>query len=270
MSSTTKTEAPDAGREILAALGDLPATAPTACEGWTSHHIAAHLAAGSKELADLIEDHLDGQPPRPTRGFEEREAPFRALDHDELLNQLAEQSKRKLAIYDMFTTADDPAIEFTGTRVTADELTTHSRSEASIHRWDLVGDDDTSSVLLAQPELTAHAVKILNRMPILNESAQSLGERVPDRLDEPIRIVYRSPDQHDVVLETTATSGLLAVVENAVDPDVIVNTDAANRLLVLWGRRSSTRPIDIDGTPDIVDALPSILWPNATTWPPTT
>jgi hypothetical protein len=35
-----------------------------------------------------------------------------------------------------------PAIAFTGTRATVAEFETHGRSEAAIHRWDLVGDDD--------------------------------------------------------------------------------------------------------------------------------
>ncbi len=254
---------------MLGALHELAGSAPTACAGWTAPYIAAHLAAGSKELADLIEEHLDGRPPRPTRGFEEREAPFFALDHDELLGRLVAQSQRKLAIYDDFAAADDPTIEFTGTRVSADELATHSRSEASIHRWDLVGDDDTSTMLLSEPELTAHAVKILNRMSVLNESAQALGRRVPDTIDEPIRIVFRSPDQPDVVLHTSDGSGHLEIVDRTDDHDAIVTTDAAHRLLVLWGRRSTHRPIEIDGSPTVTDLLPTILWPDAQPWPPT-
>jgi hypothetical protein len=42
------------------------------------------LTAGSKEVADLIEEKLAGQATRPTSGFEEREIPFRTLPHAEL------------------------------------------------------------------------------------------------------------------------------------------------------------------------------------------
>ena len=33
---------------------------------------------------------------------------------------------------------------------------THMRSEDALHRWDLVGDDDTSTALLGQQDLLNH------------------------------------------------------------------------------------------------------------------
>src|SRR5206468_3540706 len=57
------------GRALLAAIDALPPSAPTACTGWTAHEIVAHLTAGAKEIADLIEESIAGQPPRPTLGF---------------------------------------------------------------------------------------------------------------------------------------------------------------------------------------------------------
>jgi uncharacterized protein (TIGR03083 family) len=75
---------------LAAALEHAEPSAPTACAGWTAHDIAAHLAAGAKEMADLIEEHLAGRPPRATQGYEERERPFRALDQDELLDRMVE------------------------------------------------------------------------------------------------------------------------------------------------------------------------------------
>ena len=186
------TDRPDAGRAILATLRELPATAPTACTGWTAHHVAAHLAAGSREIADLTEDRAAGRPPRPTRAFEERERPYRAMSYADVLDAMAVQTRRKLAAYEALVEAsDESAIDFTGTAITVDELTTHSRSEAAPHRWDLVGDDPLADELLADPELTAHAVKILNRMPVLSESARSIAARaVPHRSP---RIVLRAP-----------------------------------------------------------------------------
>jgi hypothetical protein len=58
--------------------------APTACAGWSVHELTAHLAAGSAEIADLIERELAEGRTRPTRGFEEREAPYRALSPKKL------------------------------------------------------------------------------------------------------------------------------------------------------------------------------------------
>jgi Mycothiol maleylpyruvate isomerase N-terminal domain len=61
---------------LAAALEHAEPSAPTACTGWTAHDIAAHLAAGAKEMADLIEEHLAGLRPRATQGYEARERPF--------------------------------------------------------------------------------------------------------------------------------------------------------------------------------------------------
>ena len=51
---------------------------------WISAVIHHYLTAGSKEVADLIEEKLAGQATRPTSGFEEREIQFRTLPHAEL------------------------------------------------------------------------------------------------------------------------------------------------------------------------------------------
>jgi uncharacterized protein (TIGR03083 family) len=256
------------GRALLAAIDALPSSAPTACAGWTAHEIVAHLTAGAKEIADLIEESLAGQPPRPTRGFEEREAPFRALPHDQLRDRLVAENRRKLAAYAALRARTaDPAIIFTGTRITAAELDTHSRSEAAIHRWDLVGDDDTSGELLAQSDLTVHAVNVLNRMPVLNESASSMGLRAAAATTRPLQVVFRSPGQTDVVFVASRDGGSLQVSDRTVDGDATVITDAANRLLVLWGRRSADRPIVTDGDPAIIQVMGAVLWPQAQPWP---
>jgi len=58
---TAAPERANAGRGILTTLHDLPPNAPTACEGWTAHHIAAHLAAGSREI--IVWPHARAWPP---------------------------------------------------------------------------------------------------------------------------------------------------------------------------------------------------------------
>ena len=255
------------GPALLVALSEVPPSARTACEGWTAHHIAAHLAAGAKEVADLVEERLEGRPERPTRGFEEREAPFRALHHDQLLEQLVSHNKRKLAAYEELTQRDDPSIAFTGTRLSVDELETHSRSEAAIHRWDLVGDDDTATELLAQPEVTTHAVKVLNAMPVLNESARSLGQRAVESGNDIVRVVLRSAGQPDVLFVVTAQGSKLEMADRQVDDaDADVTSDAAQRLLTLWGRRSSERPVHAHGDPAVVRAFEHTFWPHAQPW----
>jgi hypothetical protein len=50
--------------------------------------------------------------------------------------------------------------------------------------------------------------------------------------------------------------------------DLVVATDAANRLLILWGRRSSPRRVTIETDGLGFPAVEPLLWPGATAWPP--
>lgn len=265
---TPTTDGRDAGHAIMTTLRGLPPTALTACGGWTAHHVAAHLAAGSREIADLAEDRAAGRPSRPTRAFEERETPYRALPYMDVLEEMAIQTRRKIAAYSAIATmSEEPSIDFTGTTITVAELLTHSRSEAALHRWDLVGDDALTDGQLGDPILTAHAVKILNRMPALAESASSISGRAA--IYRSPRIVLRAPGSPDVGIETARRGRVLFASSTGSAPgDVIITTDPANRLLVLWGRRSIRRPIDVDGPAELAAALPAILWPQAVPWPP--
>src|SRR5205085_4474731 len=93
----------DNNAEFLAfydVLKDTPPEAPTACAGWTAHELVAHLTAGAEEMADLVERTLRDAPERPTRGFEEREAPWRAVPDDELRSALLGQGGRLMAALD--------------------------------------------------------------------------------------------------------------------------------------------------------------------------
>ncbi len=59
---------------LYAVVPMVDAAAPTACREWTAHQLVAHLAAGAKERADLIEEALAGLPERATTPFAERGA----------------------------------------------------------------------------------------------------------------------------------------------------------------------------------------------------
>src|SRR5438874_1973944 len=78
----------DEATALLLTLADTAPDAPTACVGWAAHELVAHLAAGAAEMAALVEDVAAGRPSRPTQGFAEREAPFRALADEELRARL--------------------------------------------------------------------------------------------------------------------------------------------------------------------------------------
>jgi uncharacterized protein (TIGR03083 family) len=253
-------------KAFLAALEEVAPSSPTASAGWTAHDIVAHLAAGSKEAADLIEEELGGQPPRPTRSFSEREPPFRALPDGELRAALVTQFRRKAEAVDALAElGEDATFGFTGTTMTAAQSSTHGRSETALHRWDMVGDDDVSTELLGRPELTCHAVAVLNAMPIL---AESPGARVARAGGRPLRIVLRATSQPDIVLaaESAAPASFDILDHAAADGDALVVSDPAHRLLIIWGRRSSRRPVTIDTDPASSQLVSSILWPAAVPW----
>ena len=143
--------------ELIATLFATPAHRLTACRGWTAHELVAHLAAGAAEEADLIEAYFAGET-RPTRGFEERELPYRALADAELRDRLVSEAARlTIALDKLAAGADTGSVLFTGREMTATDFAMHSRSECSLHRWDLVGRDDIGWVMLSQPSLTKHA-----------------------------------------------------------------------------------------------------------------
>ena len=179
------------GKALMSTLDEAAPTHPTACAGWTARDIVAHLAAGSQEIGDLIEEKLAGSPSRPTRAFEDREPPYRELPDHELwrvwMRQLQRKREADEALADL---GDTSTFEFTGaSMMTATQIVLHSRSEAAIHRWDVAGSDAVSDELLSQPELTDHAVGVLNAMPILNESSQ---RRVSHSGGTPLSIVLRA------------------------------------------------------------------------------
>jgi uncharacterized protein (TIGR03083 family) len=250
---------------LTATLNDVPPDAPTACSRWRVHEIVAHLAAGAKELADLIESRLSGKGERTTRGFEEREAPFRSLDHDTLLDRLAHEGRRKVLAYEALAVSADPSIAFTGTRITRDKGEVHSRSEAALHRWDITGDDDTSLALLSQPELTGHAVWVLNNMPILNESARAVGARAG--VSAPTEVVFRTEGQPDIVLTLDPTGSHFHILAAANDPDLVLTVRADHRPLLLWGRRPAALAPAIEGDRRLLPMLGRALWPDAIPWP---
>jgi uncharacterized protein (TIGR03083 family) len=253
-------------RAVVATLEEVAPSSPTACAGWTAHDIVAHFAAGSKETADLIEEKLAGFPPRRTKAFEDREPPYRALADDELRAAWQREVQRKTeAQRALAALGQNATFEFTGATMTAAQSATHSRSEAAVHRWDMAGDDAISDELLAQPELTRHAIWVLDAMPVLNESARA---RVTNGGRFPLRIVLRAADQPDVVLDADAdgTARFELLPNLAAEGDAVVTTDPAHRLLTIWGRRSAERPVTIEADEPTSEVVSSVLWGAAVPW----
>jgi uncharacterized protein (TIGR03083 family) len=253
-------EMPRESAELMKTLADADPAAPTACSQWTVHDLVAHLAAGAKENADLIEDALAGRPARATRSFAEREPAFVAMPDEQLRQELVIQAGRKIAaVQALADRGPDAAYQFTGRTFTAALAETHSRSEAALHRWDIVGDDETGMELLAAPDLTRHAVEILNTLPILCEAPLSRARVAEiDRL----RIVLRSPAQPDVVMDINPGSAHfeLAEIDQPADGDAVVATDPAHRLLSIWGRRAPDHSVTIIADPKLWASAATVLW----------
>ena len=244
----------DEATALIETLGATPPSAPTACAGWTAHELVAHLAAGAAEMADLTEATVAGRPSRATRAFADREAPFVVLPDDELRDRLLVEALRLgAAVESLGTAGPDAGVDFAGRRLTAADLSIHGRSEAALHRWDLVGDDEVSRDLLGQPELSEHAVAVLTSM--LDGSPEAISSRFASTGVAPARLAFASPGQPDVVFVRDEAGSRLELADPG--PAAAASADPATRLLALWGRRSQLGPIRWGEDPEPLVAL---LW----------
>ena len=229
--------------EFVATLFATPASRLTACRGWTAHELVAHLAAGAAEEADLIEAHLAGAPGHATRLHEAREQPYRSMPDPQLRDELVTHAARLEVALEQLA-AVDPAgpVLFTGRPMTAADFTMHSRSECSLHRWDLVGRDDAGWAMLGQSALTEHTLTVLASMSTLPETPANRIARQPARTDP--RVVIRSAPHDDLVV--TLSAGAVSLAQQPIDATPAdVELEPAARLLLLWGRREPSAPIDV-------------------------
>jgi uncharacterized protein (TIGR03083 family) len=212
----------EAMRELISTLSALQPSAPTWCPGWSAHELTAHVTAAAEERANLIEDHLAGRPSRPTRTWEVREPPFRVMPDAELRERLVEEAIRFESGVAALTESD--TIPYTGWAMTAERLRMHSHSEAVLHRWDLVGDDDIGIRMLSDPGMVAHAMAVFDAMPALAEARRW---HRPDVVRRPT--VLRSGGGPDVLV--TPGGGLSTGGEAAA-----IDLRPHELLLILWGR----------------------------------
>jgi hypothetical protein len=125
---------------------------------------------------------------------------------------------------------DQPEAEltWTGRTVRISGFPTHLRSEDALHRWDLVGDDETSHELLAQQDLLVHAVRFIGR-PLLSRGLDAGAGT------EPFYARVRSEARDDLVVEANGDGARLSVAPAEGSP--AIEGDPAARLLLLWGRK---------------------------------
>jgi Mycothiol maleylpyruvate isomerase N-terminal domain len=206
----------------------------SACEGWTAHEVTAHLAAACAEVTRHLQPYLRGEPVPVTRSFEEREPPYRALADAALLARLeTEDAAMRAHIAQVLAADPDAVIPWTGRQMVVAKFLPHLRNEFAIHRWDLAGDDEISSRLLAQPELTGHSVEVLGEILLRR------GRRHDPAPDEDFHVRLRSGDSDLRVVVQAGQAYLQQADEQADEP--YVELDPAARTLFIWGRRPDGR-----------------------------
>lgn len=230
------------------ALSSVKPDAPTACAGWSVHELTAHLAAGSAEIADAVDGELEGGPSRPTRDFEERESPYRALAPEEVREAFFREALRAAAATERLAEAG-AQVWFTGVRLDAATLVAHIESELVLHRWDLVGSDDLGVDLLSDPRLGDHAVNTVTGMR---------PDVFPARSGPHQTILLRACGARDVAVTGGAVTSVTLAGEQGHYPAVVCHPAA--RTLLLWGRRPEGLPAPV-GDPDTVAKLVGMLCP---------
>jgi hypothetical protein len=216
---------------LLSTLDDVDPLALTSCPGWTAHHLAAHIAGNYEEIRRHVESFADGHPLERTRSWDEREASLRELDHQALIRLIADEaSATPMAIAHVVDQALGAELMWTNRMVPVAGFLTHLRSEDALHRWDLVGDDDTSTILLSQPDLLEHAIKFVGR-PLCQRGIDA------GAADEAFRARVRSAGFDDLVVEVAPGRATLSLGPPI--GDAAIEGDAAARLLLLWGRKPS-------------------------------
>jgi len=202
--------------------------AGTWCEAWTVRDIVIHQAGNAEELARVLGAHLEGRPVA-TRGFEEREGALRALTDAELWDALLD---RMATLDDVAVAAEavpgDTDVAWTGRTMKVPWFAEHMREELVLHGWDITGDEPAAQARLAEPWMTTHSILAVGR-PLLVKGAKQLqpGERIEARL--------RAAGTDDVVLSADPDQITVGFAEP--QGPATLETDAAARVLLLWGRR---------------------------------
>jgi hypothetical protein len=220
---------------FLDARQHIDAESVSACVGWTAHEVTAHLVGVVVEVSAHLHPYLAGEPVPETRSFEEREAPWQAVADDELCRLLGVEEEKMRSVLDEVLARDPQAvIPWTGRRMEVAKFRPHLRSEFAIHRWDIAGDDQTSTELLGQPDLTEHAVGVLG------EILTRRGRTHDPSPDQDLHVRLGAGSTADVRLVVEGGQARLELAEDGGD-DPFVEFDPAARLLTIWGRRPDRR-----------------------------
>ena len=221
--------------EFLAAVDQAAPDAVSACDGWTTHEIAAHVTGIAVEVTRHLEPYLQGDPVPKTRSFEEREAPLQATGHGALLRRLdAEETRMRQLVDAVLEREPDAVIPWTGRHMAVAKFIPHLRNEHTLHRWDIAGDDDVSRELVGQLDLVGHSVGELGAILLV------AGRKHDPDPDTDFHVRLRAPDQPDLRVVVDGGQAALAWAEDDAD-EPAVDLDAGARQLFIWGRRPDHR-----------------------------
>lgn len=202
----------------------------TWCGAWTVRDIVVHQTGNAEELARVLEGHLAGEPVQ-TRRFEEREQPYRAMNDADLWTAF---NDRMVHLGRIAAAADDlPAdtdVAWTGRTMKVPWFAEHMREELVLHSWDITGDNAPTQDRLAQPWMTDHSVYAVG-VPLLRRGRDILKLREDERMEARIRV----DGDDDVVVTADAENTTIALAPP--DGPATIETEAATRVLLLWGRR---------------------------------
>jgi len=123
----------------------------------------------------------------------------------------------------------DTDVSWTGRTMKVPQFGEHMREELVLHGWDITGDDPAAQARLGEAWMTDHSVFAVGT-PLLAKGAKQLGLG-----DECIEARLRVSDTNDVVLTADANSTTIELA--SIEGDATLETDAAARVLLLWGRR---------------------------------
>jgi uncharacterized protein (TIGR03083 family) len=204
--------------------------AGTWCEAWTVRDIVAHQAGNAEELARVLAGHLSGEPV-DTRGFEEREAPLRAMNDADLWAALTTRMARLGEVAEAGEELPaDTDVAWTGRTMKVPWFAEHMREEIVLHGWDITGDDAAARARLGERWMTEHSVEAVGE-PLLRRGCAALDFAVDAPIEARLRvvglddvIVSAGPDRTDIAL-------------GPAEGEATMETDAAARVLLLWGRR---------------------------------
>ncbi|MDN2500667.1 hypothetical protein FHY52_28870 [Nocardia nova] len=204
--------------------------AGTWCEGWTVRDVLIHNTGNAEELARVLAAHAAGSPV-PTRGFEEREAPYRAMPDAELWAAFVDRCEQLVETAEVIDTLSPlEAIGWTGRTVAPDFFLEHMRQEMVLHRWDMTGDDATAIEMLMQPWITRHTVRDVG-LPLLARGSRDIDFGPEGRIEGRLR----APGTDDVLVVAEPDGNSIELVPP--HGQATVESDPAVRALFLWGRR---------------------------------